>query len=107
MAPILPNIDQESSVENFNKKITENALAMSFEIGDNAENVKLFNFDNEEMLDFDFVEEEFIEAPIYESMVKSFMSNGEKMGQHMYSRQYNELTDGLDIDYMLPEYAPN
>ena len=31
----------------------------------------------------------------------------DEISTNRYLREYNGLTDGLDIDYMLPEYAPN
>ena len=67
MAPILPHIEDESSVENFNKKITSGALKLSFEANHFDDSDYKKKIDSEELLDFDFVEEDFVETAVHDS----------------------------------------
>lgn len=73
MAPILPNIEDECSVENFNKNITNGALKLSFEINENFDGdyPSKKHIDSEELLDFDFVEEDFVETAMHDSFSTS------------------------------------
>ena len=78
MAPILPNIESESSTECFSEKITKGELKLSFEgVNPNNKSAKSSmerkNKKNSsyELLDFDFVEEEYVETAFHESFIKS------------------------------------
>jgi len=72
MAPMLPNIEMESSLENFANKFTRNPLVLSFE-GNNSNDKCSKKSSTGELLDFSFVEEEFVETAMHDSIeLKSY-----------------------------------
>lgn len=73
MAPIIPNIENEASVENFDYKITKESLKLSFELPDDLHFYnKTKKIDSAELLDFDYIDENFTaETPMYDVKTKS------------------------------------
>ena len=70
LAPVIPNIDNESSVEHFNKfAFNNNELKLSFEIktSPRTNHSKSIKMDSQALLDFDYLEEDFVETAIMES----------------------------------------
>jgi len=96
IAPILPHIEQEASVENFNQKLTKQELKMSFDVNDKCLNVENIYNSEDFVDDFIFVEEEFVGAPIFDSHLRSQGS-----GKFYISKDYDQLFDkdhGEDLE---------
>ena len=77
MAPIIPNIENEASVENFDYKITKESLKLSFELPDDLHFYnKTKKIDSAELLDFDYIDESFAgETPMFDHKTRSNSSS--------------------------------
>ena len=93
MAPILPNIENEGSLENFRKSLNLGPLKLSFE----NSNKKLgTNSSSGQLIDFDFVENDYVETAI--AYADSFEGTEWKSKKYVYSNEIKDLEKVLDAE---------
>lgn len=92
MAPILPNIECESSLENFRASLRLAPLKLSFQNDHKQKNQS----QSGQLLDFDFVEEDYVETAV--ALADSFSSNDWKSKKYVYSNTIKDLEKVIDAD---------